>query len=437
MVLSNLLQSMSGTINAVFIGQMLGVKPMAAVAAFFPVLFFFIAFVIGLGAGSSVLIGQAWGAREPERVRAVAGTALALVAGFGVLLAVFGGTFTTALLGVLATPPDILPDATRYARIMLLAMPGLLVFLLVTAMLRGVGDTLSPMLALALSTGVGLLVTPAFIQGWAGLPQLGVASAAVGTMVSYLVALAWLAWRLRHRPFHGQRHPLAPDAALWQHVRVRPVIVRLVLRIGVPTGIQMVVIALAEVALLSLVNGFGSDATAAYGAVGQVINYVQFPAISIAITASVLGAQAIGAGQAQRLGAIVRTGLWMNLALTGCLVLLGYLFSAPLMRLFIADPPVVAVAQELLHITLWSSLLFGLSGVFGAVMRASGTVLVPTLISIAGIALVEVPTAWWLSARLGLHGIWWSYPVAFAAMLAGQLSYYHWVWRHKPVRRLI
>lgn len=438
MLLSNLLQSMSGTVNAIYIGQMLGVKPMAAVAAFFPVLFFFIAFVIGLGAGASVVIGQAWGARQPERVRAVTGTALALVLLFGAVIAVFGGTFTTLLLGWLGTPADILPDATRYARIMLLAMPGLLVFLLLTAMLRGVGDTLSPMLALLLSTGVGMLVTPALIQGWGGLPRMGVASAAFGTLASYSVALLWLAWRLRTRPYRGQRHPMAPGAELWREVRVRGDLVRLLLRIGVPTGVQMVVIALAEVAVLSFVNAFGAEATAAYGAVGQVVNYVQFPAISIAITTSILCAQAIGAGHAQRLPAIVRTGLLMNLVLTGSLMLLGYAGSRVLMRLFIADTHVVDVAQGLLHVTLWSTLLFGFSGVFSAVMRASGTVLVPTAISILAIALVEVPVAWVLSrGSLGLEGIWWSYPAAFASMLAGQFAFYWLVWRRQPVRRLV
>src|SRR5690606_26321424 len=126
-----------------------------------------------------------------------------------------------------------------------------------------------------------------------------------------------------------------PDAAFLHHMRIRPRILKAVLRMGVPTGVQMIVIALAELALLSLVNRYGSDATAAYGAVNQVVAYVQFPAISISITASILGAQAIGAGRADRLGAIARTGLLMNLVLTCSLVLLGYLFSRHLMALFI------------------------------------------------------------------------------------------------------
>ncbi|HUD31902.1 MAG TPA: MATE family efflux transporter, partial [Variovorax sp.] len=415
-----------------YVGQMLGVGALAAVSSFFPVMFFFIAFTIGLGAGASVLIGQAWGARDTGRVKAIAGTTLTVGIVFGLAVAVFGGFFTTPLLRALGTPPDILADATRYARIMLIAMPGLFVFLLSTAMLRGIGDTVTPLFTLGLSTTLGLLLTPALIRGWGGLPTLGVASGAAATVVSFVVATLWLGWRLRAR-----RSPLAPDAEFARHLRVDLPLLRAVLKIGVPTGVQMIVIAIAEIALLSLVNGFGSQATAAYGAVNQVVAYVQFPAISIAITASILGAQAIGAGRVDRLGAIARTGLLMNLVLTGALVLAGYLFSRRLMGFFITSEPVIDVAQTLLHIMLWGTVVFGMASVLSGVMRASGSVLVPTAISIACIALIEVPVAWFASRRIGLDGVWVAYPMTFVAMFALQTAYYRLVWRRKPIRKLV
>ncbi len=432
MLLSNILQSLSGTLNNVYLGQMLGVQALAAVSSFFPVMFFFIAFTIGLGAGASVLIGQAWGARELDKARAVAGTTLTVGVVFGLVVALFGGAFTQPLLHALGTPADILPDATHYARIILIAMPGLFVFLLSTAMLRGVGDTIAPLYTLLISASIGLVLTPSLIRGWFGLPMLGVASAAWATVVSFVVATSWLAWHLRRK-----KSPLAPDADFLRHLRIRPELLKAVLKVGVPTGVQMIVVSLAELALLSMVNGFGSSATAAYGAVNQVVAYVQFPAISIAITASILGAQAIGAGRPERLGAIARTALLMNLLLTGSLVLLGYLFSRPLMGFFITSAPVVEVAQTLLHIMLWSTVVFGMGAALSGIMRASGSVLVPTAISIFCIALIEVPVAWFASRQIGLNGVWVAYPVAFLAMLTLQASYYRLVWRKKAISRLI
>src|SRR6202007_3334820 len=134
---------------------------------------------------------------------------------------------------------DILADATSYARIILIAMPGLFVFLLSTAMLRGVGDTVTPLYTLVISTLIG---------GWFGLPMLGVASGACATVVSFVVATTWLAFHLRRK-----KSPLAPDADFVRHLRVRPALLKAVLKVGVPTGVQMIVVSLAEIALLSFV----------------------------------------------------------------------------------------------------------------------------------------------------------------------------------------
>ncbi|QOZ30525.1 MATE family efflux transporter [Bradyrhizobium sp. CCBAU 53421] len=432
MLLSNVLQSLFGTINGIYLGQMIGVDALAAASVFFPVMFFFISFVIGLSAGASVMIGQAWGAGEPDRVKAVAGTTMTVTLLLALAIAILGGLFARPLLIALATPPDVLDAAVSYARIMMITMPVTFAFLLLTAMMRGVGDTVTPLVALTVSTIVGLVVTPALIQGWLGLPMLGVASAAIASAISGVVTLLWLhVHMLRHK------HPLAFDAAFLRAMRPNGALLRIVLRLGIPTAIGMVVVSLAELVLLGLVNGFGSDATAAYGAVNQVIGYVQFPAISIAISVSIFGAQAIGRGDSGRVGAIVRTGIEMNLALTGGLVALGYLFARPLMGFFIVDAAVLALAQQLLYIVLWSMVLFGMATVFSGAMRAGGTVWMPLFISTLAIALVEVPVATLLSRSIGVSGIWIAYPVTFATMFLLQMAYYTLVWRKQTIKRLI
>lgn len=431
MIASNMLQSASGTLNNIYLGQMLGVSALAAVSSFFPLLFMLMAFMIGLGSGAAVLIGQAWGAKEPERVKAIAGATLTVGLCFGAVVALFGGAFTRPLLTAMGTPADILPSSISYARVMLLAAPGLFVYLLATSMLRGVGDTKTPFKTLLIATGVGLLLTPALIRGWGGLPQLGVASGAYAAVVSFVTALVWTAWHLRRT-----KSPLAPDAAFARHLRIDRAILQKVLKIGLPSALTIITMSLSELAVLFLVNRYGSQATAAYGAVNQIVSYVQFPAISIAITASILGAQAIGGGRQHLLGKIAQTGIAMNLLLTGTLALLGYVFSRSIIGLFITDPQVLELAQTLLHIMLWSLIVFGMSMVLSGLMRASGTVLWPTLITVFCIALVQIPTAWFLSNRYGINGIWAAYPIAFVTMLALQTTYYRQVWKKKDVVRL-
>jgi putative MATE family efflux protein len=423
---------MFGTINNVYLGQMIGVDALAAVSVFFPAMFFFVAFVLGLASGAGVLVGQAWGAGEIGKVKAIAGTTLTVTLLMAGTIAVLGGLFSRQLLAVLATPDNILDAAASYARIMMLTMPLTFTLILTTALMRGVGDTVTPLWALALSTFIGLTVTPALIQGWFGLPRLGVASAACAAAASSAFTLLWLAMYLRRK-----KHALAPDAELLRRIRLDPALLRKVLRIGIPSAIGMAVMSVAELVLLGLVNGFGSNATAAYGAVNQILSYVQFPAISISITVSIFGAQAIGRGQADRLGAIVRTGLLMNLVLTGGLVAIAYLFSRTLMSFFIVDPAVLELAQRSLHIVLWSSVLFGMATTFSGMMRASGTVFAPLALLVFAIVAIEVPSAVILSRTIGLDGVWAAYPITFCAMFVLQMSYYMLVWRKRTVQRLI
>lgn len=432
MMLTNTLQAAAGTIDGIYLGQMIGLEAIAAVSAFFPVFFFLLAIIIGLSVGATVLAGQAWGARNPTRARAVAGTALALVLAVGLIVSVIGGLTAPMLLKALDTPPEILDDAVRYARVMLIGAPLIFLLWLATSISRGVGDAVSPMWALILATGVALLCTPALIAGWAGLPRLDVLSPAVSTLLGFTLALGWLAWRWRRRG-----HPLAPNAALLRELRFDPALTRAILKIGVPAALQMLTMAAAEIALLGLVNRHGAQATAAYGAVTQLMSWLQLPAMSLGISATILAAHAIGAGRGHRLGAIARTGLMMNVAVTGLFVCAAYALAPYAIGLFLKDGAAAAQAGELLRIVAWSVVALGCASVLSGVMRASGTVLVPATLGVLAIVGVELPAAWWLDARIGLSGIWWAYALAFMAMLVLQSGYFMLGWRRRTPQRLV
>jgi putative MATE family efflux protein len=432
LMLSNALQSLFGTVSNVYLGQMIGVDALAAVSVFFPVMFFLFAFVMGLSTGATVLIGQAFGAGEHGRIKSVVGTTLAISLLLSISIALLGGLFSRQLMMMLATPADILDQASAYARIMLLTMPLGFVFLLMTAMIRGVGDALTPLLALALSTTIGLILTPMLIRGSFGAPAAGITSPAWAAAIANALTLTALAIYLLRK-----KHALAPDAALLRHLRLDRAVLGKILGIGLPSAIGMVVMAIAELVLLGLVNGYGSEATAAYGAVNQVMGYTQFTAISISIAVSILGAQAIGGGDRARLDGIVRIGLAFNLVLTGGLVALIYLAPRAVLGIFITDGAVLDLAKGLLSIALWSSVPFGMATVFSGAMRAAGVALTPMLLSIFAIVAIELPAAVILSRTVGLKGVWAAYPIVFCAMFVLQMGYYLLVWRKRAIRRLV
>lgn len=432
LIATNILQSLSGTINTVFVGQMMGVQAIAAVAVFFPIVFLLMAFVIGISTGATVLVGQAWGAQNLEKVRCVVGSTIFMTLIGGSIIAFLGVVFAEQILLALGTDPKVMHLSLPYVQWMLAGSPLVFVYITYTSILRGVGDSVTPLMALGLTSLIGLIITPILIAGYFGFPALGIIGPAISTNLGYFAVLVFLAIYLNKK-----NHPLKPDWNLLKSIRHHPNLSRVILRLGIPTGIQMVTVSVAGLVIVGLVNRYGAEATAAYGAVNQVLNYIQFPAMSISIAASVFGAQAIGAGKADLLNKVTRTALLMNIVITGALVLLGYLLSKYLMALFITDPHVVEIGQELLFIVLWAILFFGASGIFASIMRSSGTVNMPMAINIAAIVCVEVPCAYLFSSWFGLKGIWYAYALTFVVMCILQGLYYQFVWKKKAVKALI
>lgn len=432
LIATNILQNLSGTINTVFVGQMMGVNAIAAVAVFFPILFFLMAFVIGLSAGSTVLVGQAWGAQNLEKVRSVVGSTLFMTLIGGTIIAIFGVLAAKSILTVLGTDPDVMHLSLPYVQWMLAGSPLLFIYIIYTSILRGVGDSVTPLIALGMTSLIGLIITPVLIGGYFGFPKLGIIAPAIATTVGYFSVLVFLFFYLNKK-----NHPLKPDRELLKHIRFDAPLSKIILRLGVPTGIQMVTTSIAGLVIVGLVNQYGSQATAAYGAVNQVLNYIQFPALSISIAASIFAAQAIGAGKADSLARVTKTALGMNIVITGSLVTLGYLFSKYLMALFITDPTVVVLGQQLLFIVLWSIIFFGASAIFASIMRASGTVTVPMIINIVAIIAIELPCAYLFNSWWGLAGIWYAYALAFVCLCIMQGLYYQFVWKKRAIEVLI
>jgi putative MATE family efflux protein len=431
LMLSNVLQSASQTMASIWIGRLISTQALGAISAVFPIVFLLFSFVFGVSSGSSVLIGQAFGAQDYHKVKKVAGTVIGAALYLGIIVAVLGALGSPTILQWLATPPDIIAQSDAYARVIFLTMPVFFVYFVYATILRGTGDSATPFYALIVSSVLAIAITPLFIVGTFGLPKLGVVSAAVSGLIANAAAFAWLLIYLRRK-----NHPLQFDRETLADMRIDWQILGTVLRIGVPTGIQVMMVSLAEIAVISFVNRFGSSATAAYGAVNQVVGYVQFPAISIGIAASIFGAQCIGARREDKLNTVVRSAVGLNYAIGAIIIGACYLCAWFILGWFITDHNTLMIAHQLLMITLWSYLLFGNSAVLSGLMRGSGSVLWPTINGIVAIWGVEVPVAWFLMHRIGLDGVWLGYPAAYCVVLALQFGYYEFVWKRKTHERL-
>ncbi|PGK37909.1 MATE family efflux transporter [Bacillus anthracis] len=434
LLLSNVLQSVGQLFGMVVVGRWLGVNDLAAISAFFPLFFLLVSFVIGIGSGSSILIGQAFGAKNEDRLKAIVGTTLTFTFIIGVVLAIIGSIFAMDIMRLMGTPENIIEISVHYARILFISMPVLFLYFAYTTFMRGTGDSKTPFYFLIVSTALNMILLPVLIFGWLGAPKLDVYGAAyasvISTVITFIVMLVYL---------KKKNHPLQLDSTVRKYLRMDGELLKLLLRLGIPASINMILVSLSEIAVIAFVNRYGSDATAAYGVVNQVASYVQMPAVSLGITVSIFAAQSIGANQFDRLQKVVKAGIIMNYVIGGVLISLIYLFSRDILSLFLTSQTTIEIAHSLVMITLWSYLIFGHAQIISATMRASGTVLWPTVIGVVSIWLVEVPVAYYLSyhTSLGIEGIWIGYPAAFIVSLLLQYAYYKLSWQKKRITRLV
>ncbi|WP_407468558.1 MATE family efflux transporter [Xanthomonas campestris pv. raphani] len=418
----NIAQSLNGSINAIWIGRYLGEAALTAAANANSIMFFLIGSVFGIGMAATILIGQAMGARDIVQARKVMGTSATFFGGLSALIAVAGWWLAPHLLAAMGTPPASLALAEDYLRVIFVAMPTIYLFAFLSAALRGTGDARTPFRFLLLSVVLDIVFNPLLIFGVGPFPQLGIAGAAWATVLAQSVALVGLLLYLRSRGhvlWLGRR-----DLALF---RIDAAILRALVGKGVPMGLQMVLISLAMIAMLTLVNGFGTDTAAAYGAALQLWNYVQMPAMALGAACSTMAAQNVGAGLWARVDATARTGVAANFLMTGLLIAPLILFDRWTLALFLpSDSPTLEIARHLNHISIWSFLLFGVTFVVSGVVRATGAVIPPLLILAFALWGVRVPLANLLLPHLGADAVWWSFPISSACSMLLSLAYYRW-----------
>ncbi|MBS7458868.1 MATE family efflux transporter [Coralloluteibacterium stylophorae] len=418
----NVLQSLNGSVNAVWVGRFLGEAALTATTNANNILFFLLGSVFGVGMAATILVAQAMGARDLAQARRVMGTSATFFIGTAVAIAAVGLPLARHILVWMDTPADALPLAEAYLRVIFLAVPVLFAFTFVSAVLRGAGDARTPFLFLAGVVVLDIALNPLLLFGLGPFPELGIAGAATATLLANVIGLAALLAHLRRRRHplwigRGERRLLVPD----------PKILRALVVKGVPMGLQMVLISLSMIALISMVNGFGSGTAAGYGAALQLWTYVQMPAMAIGAAASSMAAQNVGAGRWPRVHATARAGVACNFAMTGTLVVAIVLLDRLALRLFL--PPgseAVEIARHLNHIAIWSFLFFGVTFVVSGVVRSTGAVVPPLLM--LGLALwgVRVPFAKFAQPWLGADALWWAFPVSSAVSMGLSLAYYRW-----------
>lgn len=422
----NLLQTLGSSVNAMWVGRMLGDTALAAAANGNAVIAFVVAMVMGIGTAASILIGQSLGAKDIARAKRVVGTGATFFVGLAVLIALAGAMLAGPIAARLQTPPDVLPLAVTYLRVQFLAMPLQAAYIFLAILLRSTGDSKTPLRFQVVSVGLDIALNPLLIAGGGPLPALGIAGSATATLVAQGIGLTALARRL-YRTRHllclraDEVHLLRPD---------RGILAALVAK-GLPMGLHMAVVSMAAVMMMSLVNRFGAQLSAAYGACLQLWNYIQLPVLAMGMAVTPMAAQNLGARRLDRVGRIARTGIALNIAMAGGMVLVLQCFSRAVLGLFLpAQPETLQAAQHINAMVAWAFVPVGVTFVLGSVIRASGTAIPPLVILFLALWCIRQPAAVLLMDAWGADALWLSFGLGSVSSMLMSLAYYRWAgWR--------
>ena len=424
---ANILQSLNGSVNSIWVGRFLGEAALTATSNANTVMFLLIGAAFGIAMAATILIGQCIGANDLRETKRVVGTSATFFAGISVAMAVAGLLLCRPLLVAMSTPADSLPLAVDYMRVIFLALPWLYMYAFVMAVLRGAGDSKTPFYFMLLSVGIDIALNPLFIFGLGPVPRLGIAGSALATFVAQAVSLIAL---IRH--LYRRHHILCLHRSELPFLKVDGALVGVLLRKGIPMSAQLLVISLSGVLMITLVNRFGVDTTAAFGAALQIWNYIQMPAFAVGMAVSAMTAQNVGAHKWDRVTTIARVGMLYSVLLTGSIVLTIEALNTWAFGLFLpSGSNALVIASHMNRIVTPSFIFFGISLTLFGVVRATGAVMAPLIILTIALLAVRFPFAEALLGRYQVDAVWWSFPISSALAAALAVLYYRYGdWRH-------
>ncbi|MBO9623059.1 MAG: MATE family efflux transporter [Sphingomonas sp.] len=419
---SNILQSLNGSINSIWVGRFLGEQALAATSNANIIMFLMFSAVFGFGMAATILIGQSMGRRDVEAARRAFGSAVGLVMAGAVGIAILGWLLAPQILHLLATPGDAQAMALAYLRVIFLGLPFSMLGVLIQMSLRGTGDAVTPLWFMVLSVLIDSTFNPLLIAGIGPFPRMGIAGSATATLLAGIVSsaglLVYVYWR--DLPIRLRGHELR--YLIPEHALIRTIIAK-----GLPMGAQMLVMSTAGITMIGLVNRLGVDTAAAYAVSQQLWTYIQMPAMAIGVAVSSMAAQNIGAGRWDRVGAITRSGLVYNTIITLVVIVAIILFDRPVMALFLGgESPAIAIARHIQLLASWTFVMFGATMVIFSTVRANGAMVPPLIILAITLFPIRIGFALLGQRWFGTDALWLSFPIGSLCSLVLAVLYYRY-----------
>lgn len=424
LLLGNFFQLMYNTIDSIVVGNYVGKEALAAVGASTPIINLLIAFFQGLATGAGVVVSRYYGARKQEEESKAIHSFLLFSILFGIALSIVGYFVSPVILRMMNTPSDYYNDADGYLAIYFLGATFLIVYNAGTGILQAVGDSKNPLYFLIATSILNIFLDLLFVKGFG----MGVDGAAWATIISECISML-LVINLLMRTKNEYKVTL-------KNLKIDFSILKQIVEIGVPAGLQGMIVSVSNVIVMAYINQFGSSGVAGFSCSNKIDNFMGLPVNSLMLAITTFVGQNLGARQYERVKQGVRAALVMSISIVVTLGVFVFLFSDSLMRIFTSDMDVIEDGTIILRIMCPCYIFLCFHQVYSGALRASGRSSVPMITSIIAFVLMRqifLAVAIPLYHHISIIGIGYSFTWAMAALMTG-IYYFTSNWLQKSMR---
>lgn len=425
LLLGNLFQQLYNTVDVLVVGNFVGKEALAAVGSTTVIVNTLVLFFNGVSIGAGVVIGQNYGAHDEKQLHLAIETTIAITFLCGVLFTFIGVSMVPFMLRFMSTPEDVLPSASVYLRIYFSGIAGLLIYNMGSGILRAVGDTRRPLYFLCFSSVTNIVLDLVFVLVF----HQGIAGVAYATIISqFLSALLVLAYLTFSRDIYR---------LVWKELRVERSILRQILVIGLPAGIQSALTCFSNVFVQSYINSFGASCMAGWSCYTKVDQFLMLPLQSMGQSATTFVSQNIGARNVARAkkGAYTALAIAFIIALTGAVIL--WTFAPPIIAVFNKDPSVVEFGVLFMRLCVFFMTFCCFNQVIAGALRGAGNAKVPMIIMLYSFVLFR-QIYLFIATRISGHPaiVGFGYPAGWMMCGTSLILYYRFSGWEKRMYRM-
>lgn len=415
-MIGQLIQTFYNLVDTLWVGR-LGSGAVAAVSISFPIVFLMISLAAGLTIAGTALIAQNKGAGNDEEVNKILAQLISFIGILSVILAFIGFVFSEQFITWMGAEAQIVGDATGYLRIIFVGIPAMFIFFIFSAALRGIGDTVTPMVMTLFSVILNVILDPLLIFGIGPFPEMGVQGAALATIIARAIAAVYALMIL----ISGKKNLHFK----FKYLKFDFKIIKKVIKIGIPSSVQQSMLSVAQIAMTTIVAAFGTATLAAYGIGNRVISIASMLIMGISAATTTMIGQNIGAGEKKRSEDIAKVSLSLTFAVLSVLGILVFIIPNQLVGVFNKESDVLLYGSSYLRITALFYGIMGVRMVVNGIFRGAGKTITTMILSIIAFIVLRIPLAYILSNFLGLNqtGIWWGIAVSDAIGAVVSLSW--------------